>query len=96
MSLSELSPPHRCAGLFRYQNNQEEDELSYYTKVLKCPKNCSEEAQAHYFPAQNELLPVIVCGNCGVHWSSIGHNLPVLIEENFLFDLPEDLVEAQK
>lgn len=70
--------------------------MSYYTKVLMCPKKCTVNAQARYFPAQDELPSVIVCSNCGAQWSSNTNNLDQIISENHLFDVPIDVVEAQK
>jgi len=70
--------------------------MSYYTQILKCPKKCSESAQARYFPAQDGLPAVIVCSHCGAQWTSNSNNLQQLIKENHLFDVPDEIVQAQK
>jgi len=56
--------------------------MSYYTKILSCPKKCSPKAQARYFPAQDGLPSVIHCSNCGKSWNSRPDNLQKIIEEN--------------
>lgn len=66
--------------------------MSYYTKILKCPKGCTT-GTTRYFPAQNGLTDLISCGNCQAMWTK---DIPDLIEKYFIADVPEEIINANK
>ncbi|EOW3941825.1 hypothetical protein [Vibrio parahaemolyticus] len=66
-----------------------------YTKILRCPNECSSSAQARFYPAQNEMQAFISCGNCGAQWLETSADVSSLVKQFFVHDVPKEIIDLQ-